>query len=403
MISPSSSRPSSRCATSVTVFLLGMCALLNLYSTQPILGQLSVWAGISAESAAWTISAATIGVAVTAPVAGLISDKVGRRVVILCALGAMALVTVLACFSWSFSSLLVIRLAQGLCCPFVFAVTVAHLNEVFPAERSLSLNAVYVAGTAFGGFAGRALAAFLTDAVGSWRISFIGNAVLFLVSLLCAALFLPHDRRQPSEHNPHATQPARPDASSPARTRSVTSVVLTALVGSALLFQQVSSFTYMSLTLAEPPYALSQSVIGLIFAVFLVPSIVTPVLSRLSRVLGQRGGFLATQLIGLAGLGLTLVPHVLPIVLGLTLSCVAVFAGQSSCTAAAPQFLPERRSTAVGTYLSGYYLGGALGAVVPAGMYRAHGWEGVVLLDALIVAGSVLLAWVAWRRLARRA
>ncbi|MCF4007604.1 MFS transporter [Corynebacterium uropygiale] len=377
-------------AIAVTVFLLGMCALLNLYSTQPILGQLSVWAGISAESAAWTISAATIGVAVTAPVAGLISDKVGRRVVILCALGAMALVTVLACFSWSFSSLLVIRLAQGLCCPFVFAVTVAHLNEVFPAERSLSLNAVYVAGTAFGGFAGRALAAFLTDAVGSWRISFIGNAVLFLVSLLCAALFLPHDRRQPSEHNPHATQPARPDASSPARTRSVTSVVLTALVGSALLFQQVSSFTYMSLTLAEPPYALSQSVIGLIFAVFLVPSIVTPVLSRLSRVLGQRGGFLATQLIGLAGLGLTL-------------SCVAVFAGQSSCTAAAPQFLPERRSTAVGTYLSGYYLGGALGAVVPAGMYRAHGWEGVVLLDALIVAGSVLLAWVAWRRLARRA
>ena len=45
--------------TKSAVVLLGMTALLNLYSTQPILGEIAAWAHIPTTNAAWTISTTT--------------------------------------------------------------------------------------------------------------------------------------------------------------------------------------------------------------------------------------------------------------------------------------------------------------------------------------------------------
>ncbi|MDK7146565.1 hypothetical protein [Corynebacterium pseudokroppenstedtii] len=47
--------------TKSAVVLLGMTALLNLYSTQPILGDIAAWAHIPTTDAAWTISTTTAG------------------------------------------------------------------------------------------------------------------------------------------------------------------------------------------------------------------------------------------------------------------------------------------------------------------------------------------------------
>ncbi|WP_370658471.1 MFS transporter [Corynebacterium sp. ACRQM] len=82
----------------IPLFLLGMCALINLYSTQPILGQLGAWAHIAPERAAWTVSATTLGVAICAPFSGAISDVYGRKKVMLCALGIMVISTIACCF-----------------------------------------------------------------------------------------------------------------------------------------------------------------------------------------------------------------------------------------------------------------------------------------------------------------
>lgn len=51
------------------VFLLGVCALLNIYSTQPLLPVLSRDLHVPLGQSTWTISATTLGVAVMAPLA----------------------------------------------------------------------------------------------------------------------------------------------------------------------------------------------------------------------------------------------------------------------------------------------------------------------------------------------
>ena len=138
--------------TKSAVVLLGMTALLNLYSTQPILGDIAAWAHIPTTDAAWTISTTTAGVAITAPFAGMLSDRVGRRRVIVVAVATMAVLTAAALTSWSYPALLAFRCAQGMCCPFVFAVVVAYIGEEYEPSTASTLNALYVAGTALGGF-----------------------------------------------------------------------------------------------------------------------------------------------------------------------------------------------------------------------------------------------------------
>ncbi|WPF65489.1 MULTISPECIES: MFS transporter [unclassified Corynebacterium] len=376
----------------VALVLLGMSALLNMYSTQPILEDVARWADTDIRGATWTVSATTIGVALTAPWAGMISDRWGRRRVILAALLCMAALSLGGLLAWNLPMLLTLRAAQGMCCPFIFAVVVAYVGEEYAAPVAARLNALYVAGTALGGFLGRMVAAVIVEATGQWRLSFLGNAVLIAVAWAVARGFLPQERR----FGGNRRQPVDADGETTALYRNPR-LLATILLGATLLFQQVASFTFASLTLTQPPFSLSTGAVGLIFVIFLVPMISTPLSGRLMQRWGNLRVFVLSQTVSAAGMAISLIPTLPAMTVGLMLSCVGVFAGQAVGTAMAGRLAPHARSTAVGWYLSGYYLGGALGAVAPVGLYLAHGWNAVAVLLVLVVGWGLALGTWAWR------
>lgn len=381
--------------TKSAVVLLGMTALLNLYSTQPILGDIAAWAHIPTTDAAWTISTTTAGVAITAPFAGMLSDRVGRRRVIVVAVATMAVLTAAALTSWSYPALLAFRCAQGMCCPFVFAVVVAYIGEEYEPSTASTLNALYVAGTALGGFLGRMVAAILSDWAGSWRLSFLGNAVILAVTywgLPPERQFIRTVDRGVGGFFVNAGRLLRKPR-----------IVMTVLVGFALLFQQVASFTFASLALECPPFSLSTSTIGLIFVVFLIPTVTTPRFGALMDRWGPRWAFVASQSVSVGGLVLTLVPTIPTMIVGLALSCVGVFAGQAAGTLMVGRLATGARSTGVGLYLTGYYVGGAFGGVAPMSFYSTAGWTAVVVLVLGVVLCAGVMGWWAWRPLGSQA
>ncbi|WP_337447299.1 MFS transporter [Corynebacterium pseudokroppenstedtii] len=381
--------------TKSAVVLLGMTALLNLYSTQPILGDIAAWAHIPTTDAAWTISTTTAGVAITAPFAGMLSDRVGRRRVIVVAVATMAVLTAAALTSWSYPALLAFRCAQGMCCPFVFAVVVAYIGEEYEPSTASTLNALYVAGTALGGFLGRMVAAILSDWAGSWRLSFLGNAVILAVTywgLPPERQFIRTVDRGVGGFFVNAGRLLRKPR-----------IVMTVLVGFALLFQQVASFTFASLALECPPFSLSTSTIGLIFVVFLIPTVTTPRFGALMDRWGPRWAFVASQSVSVGGLVLTLVPTIPTMIVGLALSCVGVFAGQAAGTLMVGRLATGARSTGAGLYLTGYYVGGAFGGVAPMSFYSTAGWTAVVVLVLGVVLCAVAMGWWAWRPLGSQA
>ncbi|MFL6121395.1 MFS transporter [Actinophytocola sp.] len=373
------------------VFLLGLCALLNIYSTQPLLTELAATFRVPVDRAAWTISATTLGVAVVAPFAGSASDYLGRKRVMLVAIGASAVATAACAAAWNFEALLALRFLQGMLIPFVFAVAVAHIAEEHTGATAVAANALYVSGTAFGGFCGRFLSGAATARYG-WRASFVVLAVVLLVVLATTAAWLAPDRRFRRARSPlagvrgiggHLRNPR---------------LLGTCVIGAAILFLQVGSFTFAGLHLQAPPFGLTTVQIGAVFAVFLVAVVVTPLAGTLINRLGRLGTFVLASAVSLAGLGLTLVPTTWTVIAGLAASCTGVFCGQSCATGYAAESGGTARSGAVGLYLTSYYLGGSLGAVAPAPLFAAAGWSACAGLLAAVIGISVAVAFAVWRK-----
>lgn len=378
--------------TNSAIFFLGMCALLNLYATQPVLKQMARSYPVSVSAATLTISATTLGVAITAPFAGAISDRYGRRKLMLAAILAMAVATIMCMVSPTFNLLLVGRLIQGIATPFVFAIAVAYINETFTTEDTVRLNSIYVAGTAFGGFSGRFLAGLFYDVFHTIPSIFLPMVLILILAYFMTLRWLPEDSRfSPSN----------------SVLKSVTGLgahlrdwrlLLTCFVGASLLFQQVAAFTYGSLRLQEAPIGLNTVAVGFVFIVFLVPTVLTPQIGRLILKIGTTRTFLMTCLLGIIGLIVALIPNLWPMILGLTCSCVAVFAGQSAALGFVSDHVQQNKSAAVGLYLMSYYLGGTLGGLIPEPAYAQFGWFSTVIIICSISLLSLLSAQLAWHR-----
>jgi predicted MFS family arabinose efflux permease len=314
----------------------------------------------------------------------------------LAAIAATAAVTLACAAAPGLPALLAGRAAQGLAVPFVFAVAVAYVAEEVAGSRAAAVNALYVSGTAFGGFLGRFLSGAVAEPLG-WRASFVALALVLLLVLGGVAAWLPRERC------------FRPSADLGSGMRGIGGhlrnrpLLGTCAVGAAVLFVQVGAFTYAGLHLAAPPFGLGPAELGAVFAVFLVAVVVTPLTGRLVSRAGRRGVLVLATATVVAGLALTLVPSAAAVVVGLAGACTGVFAAQACATAQAASSggvsnAGAARSSAVGLYLTCYYAGGGVGAVVPAPLYAALGWGACVGLlcgVAVLGAGAALVAWPA--------
>ena len=95
------------------VLLAGFSAFLDLYATQGMLPCLGREFAVSPLTASATVSATTTVVALSAPFAGLLADRFGRRRLIVTSALLLALPTLLAGTSASLGWLLLWRAAQG--------------------------------------------------------------------------------------------------------------------------------------------------------------------------------------------------------------------------------------------------------------------------------------------------
>jgi len=107
-----------------------------------------------------------------------------------------------------------------------------------------------------------------------------------------------------------------------------------------------------------------------------------------------------------AGMALTLARPLALVILGLVVLVIGTFVAQ----AVAPAFVNVTAETAKGgasaLYLTSYYVGGTLGAVLPGLAFQATGWRGVVAacIAATVVAmlaNALLCGRVPRRRPAR--
>lgn len=373
----------------LAVAMAGFAAFVNLYSPQALLPKLAGEFHVGPGEIASLMTASTAAIALSAPFTGVLADIVGRKRLIVAAMFAIAVPTIIMTFAATVPQLVFWRFVQGLLVPPIFTVTVAYIGDEWPPRNVARVAGLYVTGSAIGGFSGRFIPGILTDAIG-WRSAIQVVALITLVAAVIVTLMLPRERQfvrsgglvmsfaQMFRHF---------------RDRRL---VATFAIGFGVLFNFIATFTYVSFHLAGPPYFFSPTLLGMLFLTYLVSSPLLPWTGRAIALFGRRRLVLGTIVVWIVGALLLLAPPVAIIIAGLTLCAVCGMLCQTISTGYVTLTAKEGRSSAVGLYASTFYVGGSAGAFLTGLAWSTAGWSGcvaVIVAMQVIMAIIVLAAW----------
>ena len=283
------------------------------------------------------------------------------------------------------------RFIQGLLLPPIFAVTVAYIGDEWPAAEVAGVAGIYIAGSSLGGFCGRFIPGVLGDLIG-WRGAFLALAGVSLVGAMLLPLMLPRER--------HFVRSRGFGASARQMLRHLENpqLIATYAIGFGVLFNFIAVFTYVSFHLAAPPYHFSSTLLGAIFVTYLVGTLVAPMAGWAIARLGRRAFTLAVIAAWAFGAMLLLAPPVTAIIAGLVLCAACGMLCQTISTGYVAAIAKEGRSSAVGLYVTSFYVGGSMGALLPGLAWNAGGWPAAIALVVVMLAAMALIAALAYGR-----
>lgn len=379
--------------TSWAMFVLGFATFSLLYGTQPLLPLFSAEFQITPAEASGVVSATTIALALLLIPFGTVSDRVGRKPVILGSLLSASLLSLACAAADQFWLVLVLRALTGCALAGVPAVAMAYLSEEIHPDDIARAVGLYFAGNAIGGLSGRLLASALGDWL-SWRAALLVIGAIGIGITLFLVYRLPSSQRfQPSDKGLH---------------QALRNIVmhlrnpeLLCLFGFAFFLMGifVSVYNYLGYWLVAPPFNLNPLHAGWIFLFYLLG----PPSSIRSALLSNRFGSprVLAAAIGLQGCGLLLMLALqLPVlVLGLMLFTVGYFVAYSVAGAWVTRSVTQAKAAATSLYLCFFYTGASLIGTGSGLMWSRGAWHGVVyLLVVLVAVLAVLLLLLARQR-----
>ncbi|AOE63457.1 MFS transporter [Pseudomonas corrugata] len=371
--------------TVLALFCGGFATFALLYCVQPMMPLLSREFSVNAAQSSLILSVATGLLAVGLLITGPISDRIGRKSVMVTALFAAALCTVASAMMPTWHGVLLLRALVGLSLSGLAAVAMTYLSEeIHPKHIGLAMG-LYIAGNAIGGMCGRLITGVLIDFV-SWHTAML---VIGSLALIAAAVFwriLPESRNfRPRSLHPRSlldgfTRHFR-DAGLP----------LLFLEAFVLMGAFVTLFNYIGYRLLAEPYHLDQAFVGLLSLVYLSGIYSSAKVGALADRLGRRKMLWATIALMLAGLALTMTTPLALVIPGMLVFTFGFFGAHS----VASSWIGRRALTAKGQasslYLFSYYAGSSVAGTAGGVAWHLGGWNGVGLFIGalLLVALSV--------------
>ncbi|SCK27370.1 MFS transporter [Streptomyces sp. WMMB 322] len=369
----------------LALFAAGLATFALLYSTQALLPEISRDLHADPGSASWTVSGATIGLALAVLPLAALSERFGRRRVLTVSMSVAVALALAVPFSPDLGTLIALRTLQGAAIAGVPASAMAYLADEVRGRYLVGATGLFVAGNSVGGMSGRILSGWVAEAWG-WRI---GLAAVAVASLLCVAAFrllAPRARHfRPSPLNARAL------------TRTVSAhlrnPLLVRLYAIGLLFMVVFGgvYTVIGYRLVAEPFGLSQGLVGSVFAIYLVGTATSATAGKLNARLGRRGLIYAGIVTASSGLLLSLLDSFVAVAAGLVLITAGFFAGHAVASGSVSHTATEGRAQASALYQMAYYTGSSLGGALGAAAFAGAGWDGTVALTlgAMTVAAGV--------------
>jgi MFS transporter, YNFM family, putative membrane transport protein len=373
----------------VTLFLAPAFIFANMYTTQAILPVLSLDFHISAPTAGLTVSLLVLAVAFGSLIYGPLSDRVGRKKVMVGTSFLVIIPSILCGFAPNFTVLVILRTLQGLLMPGLTSVAIPYVNEEFEGKgRGLAMG-IYVCGLTLGGLFARVGSAALTGFF-DWRIAMEAFALPSLIAALIMWKFLPETRINTYRETGTTIQRGSffrqlvHDMSLHLHNRRLVGAFI---IGFTLFFGFIGTFTYLPYYLTGPTFRLPTIALSLVYLLWLA-GVFAPLAGSIAGRIGARRAIAFSMGLAAIGLLITLIPLLPAVIFGLGLLATGMFSTVPAINLYLGEQAAKARGTAASMYLSLYYLGGSFGAVLPGFALLWAGWSGV----ALLCLGMVLIA-----------
>ena len=173
-----------------TLWLLVFASAGQIIIIAPILPRIGEQLGVGPGPLGLLITLYSVTLAAFTLVVGPVSDRFGRRRMILIGTAAMAAVLLAHGFATSFGSLLALRALAGAAGGVLSGASVAYVGDAFPADRRGWANGWVMSGFAVGQIVGIPLGIALAGAFG-FKAPFVGFGLAMVVAFGLSVLFLP--------------------------------------------------------------------------------------------------------------------------------------------------------------------------------------------------------------------
>ena len=372
--------------TVLALFSGGFATFALLYCVQPMMPALSHEFSINAAQSSLILSVATAMLACGLLITGPISDRLGRKPVMVAALFCAALATIASGLMPSWEGILLMRALVGLSLSGLAAVAMTYLSEeIHPQHIGLAMG-LYIGGNAIGGMSGRLITGVLIDFV-SWHTAMLIIGALALIAATVFWKILPESRNfRASSLKPRNLLNGFvmhfKDAGLPW-------LFLEAFV---LMGAFVTLFNYIGYRLLAAPYDMSQAVVGLLSVVYLSGIYSSAKIGSLADRLGRRRMLWATIVLMLAGITLTLFSPLPLIIIGMLVFTFGFFGAHSVASSWIGRRALKAKGQASSLYLFSYYAGSSIAGTAGGVFWHYGGWNGIggfivaLLIVALLVA-----------------
>ena len=372
--------------TVLALFCGGFATFALLYCVQPMMPLLSHEFSINAAQSSLILSVATGLLAVGLLITGPISDRIGRKSVMVAALFAASVCTIASAMMPTWHGVLLLRALVGLSLSGLAAVAMTYLSEeIHPKHIGLAMG-LYIAGNAIGGMSGRLITGVLIDFV-SWHTAML---VIGGLSLIAAAVFwriLPESRNfRPRSLHPRSLLDGFimhfRDAGLP----------LLFLEAFVLMGAFVTLFNYIGYRLLAAPYQLDQAFVGLLSVVYLSGIYSSAKVGAMADKLGRRKMLWATIALMLAGLVLTLFTPLWLVIIGMLIFTFGFFGAHSVASSWIGRRALKAKGQASSLYLFSYYAGSSVAGTAGGVAWHLGGWNGTGLFIGSLLTIALLIA-----------
>lgn len=353
-----------------------------MYATQPLQPLLAKEFSISMVQSSYFTAVIMLFLAIAPIIYGYILERVNAKKVLMIASIILLITNLLLSFSNTYEMFLLIRTIEAIVIP---AILTACMTVLANDKQNIKVNmSIYVASTVFGGLIGRVMSGFIATEFG-WRMVFLSLSFALLLGLY----FI---KQLSFEGDAQLSKPKAIDIINILKDRRFVIIYTLMFV---VFFVFSGLLNILPFMMKEQFPDISESSIGLMYLGYGMGIVVSLTIHKIVKFFNKElRTIIAGLIILIVATLLFIIKDPLFIFGFVFILCLGMFIIHTVATRIANSLKQSQKALTSGMYLTFYYIGGAIGAIIPPMIYSAYSWNATVMMFVGLLLVTLLFVFL---------